>query len=206
MPNLELAVMGIGYQFGDNDGFRALTLGARYQFMPMLIAAADIALPLNSEDVVGTYDPFGIFAAIQYTQNFMPELALGSELGFSWLFEDEDFEQGLLMKLQAELDYTIASIGLTPWVGFEFDYQLTDSEAAGYDVDDSGNNEFSFWIGAVTPSTRCSPSRRTSSLPAAISGIPRRSTPLSTSISKRGNSAFGQKASFRDGPFFYIGN
>lgn len=148
MPNLELAVMGIGYQFGDNDGFRALTLGARYQFMPMLIAAADIALPLNSEDVVGTYDPFGIFAAIQYTQNFMPELALGSELGFSWLFEDEDFEQGLLMKLQAELDYTIASIGLTPWVGFEFDYQLTDSEAAGYDVDDSGNNEFSFWIGA----------------------------------------------------------
>lgn len=149
MPNLELAVMGLAYQFGDNDGFRALTLGARYQFMPMLIAAADVAIPLNSEDAVGgKYDPFGIYAAIQYTQNFMPELALGSELGFNWLFEDEDYEEGLLMRLQAELDYTIASIGLTPWVGFEFDYRLTDSEAAGHDADDSGDNGISFWVGA----------------------------------------------------------
>lgn len=55
---LELSLMGIGYQIWneddncddydacpDNDGLKALTVGARYQFMPMLIAAVDVASP-----------------------------------------------------------------------------------------------------------------------------------------------------------------
>ncbi len=147
IPNLELAIMGIGYQFGDADGFTAMTLGARYQFMPMLIAAVDVALPLNSEDVA-PYDPFGLYFAIQYTQEFMPNLALGSELGFDWKFEDEDLEEGLMMTLQAELDYTIASIGLTPWVGLEYDQQLSDNQVKGHKTNGSGDNGISFWVGA----------------------------------------------------------
>ncbi len=148
IPNLELALMGLGYQFGDNDGFTALTLGARYQFMPMLIAAVDVDLPLNSEDVVGSYDPFAIFAAIQYTQEFIPGLTLGSELGFDWKFEDEDYEEGLMMMLQAELDYTIASIGLTPWVGLGYNRQLTDDQANGKETSGSGDDQVTFWVGA----------------------------------------------------------
>ncbi|SHG55808.1 hypothetical protein SAMN05720760_11468, partial [Fibrobacter sp. UWB8] len=31
---------------------------------------------------------------------------------FDWKFEDEKFEEGLKMTIQAEIDYTIASIGL----------------------------------------------------------------------------------------------
>lgn len=147
IPNLELAIMGLGYQFGDNDGFTAMTLGARYQFMPMLIAAVDVALPLNSDDVA-PYDPFGLYFAIQYTQELMPNLVLGSELGLNWKFEDEDIDEGLKMTLQGELDYTIASIGLTPWVGLAFDLRLTDSEYASVKADDSGDNGISFWVGA----------------------------------------------------------
>ncbi|PWJ62551.1 hypothetical protein SAMN05720760_1121, partial [Fibrobacter sp. UWB8] len=125
MQNFELSLQNIGYQIWneddrcddtkscpDNDGFKALTVGARYQFMPILIGALDIQLPLNSEDVVGDYDPFGLYAAIQYTQEFVPNLWFGSELGFDWKFEDEKFEEGLKMTIQAEIDYTIASIGL----------------------------------------------------------------------------------------------
>lgn len=148
IPNLELSLMGLGYQFDDdNSGLKAMTVGARYQFLPFLIGALDVEIPLNSDDITGDYDPFGLFAAIQYTQEFIPNLVLGSEAGVEYLFEDEDIDKGLLMKIQAELDYTIASIGLTPWIGFEFDYRLTDSEYGSIESDDSGDNSFSFWVG-----------------------------------------------------------
>lgn len=160
MQNFELSLQNIGYQIWneddrcddtkscpDNDGFKALTVGARYQFMQILIGALDVQVPLNSEDVVGDYDPFGLYAAIQYTQEFVPNLWFGSELGFDWKFEDEKFEEGLKMTIQAEIDYTIASIGLTPWFGLEFDKKLTENKIDGHDAggDDS---QLTFWIGA----------------------------------------------------------
>lgn len=160
IQNLELSLQGIGYQFWneaddcddfdacpDNDGITALTVGARYQFMPMLIAALDVKLPLNSEDVTGNYDPFGLYLAIQYTQEFIPNLVLGSELGFDWMFEDEDFEEGVVMTIQAELDYTIASIGLTPWIGLGFDQQLSKHQLDGHEIGDT-ENQLNFWVGA----------------------------------------------------------
>lgn len=165
IPNLELSLQGIGYQLWnewdecddddvpgcDTDGFKALTVGARYWFMPMLGAALDINIPLNSEDAVGPYDPFGLYAAIQFSMEFMPGLALGSEAGISYKFEDENRTEGLGLTIQAELDYTIASIGLTPWIGAEFDVRLSDVEedmgpaTAEYG---SGDSDFIVWIGA----------------------------------------------------------
>lgn len=164
VQNLEISLQDIGYQIWneddrcddkgydacpDNDGLKAMTIGARYQFMPILIAALDLQIPLNSEDVTGKYDPFGVYAAIQFTQEFIPGLALGSELGLDWFFEDEDYEEGLLLKLKAELDYTIASIGLTPWIGIEFDAQVTKDQSHGHDVPDTDENQFTFYIGAA---------------------------------------------------------
>lgn len=155
MPNLELSLLGLGYVFMDDgiddtddpDGFTAMTIGARYQFMPFLIGALDVELPLSSDDLVGNYDPFGLFVAVQYTQEFIPNLVLGSEAGVEYKFEDYKTDEGLLLKVQAELDYTIASLGLTPWVGLEFDYRLTDTEYDSRSADDSGNNSISFWVG-----------------------------------------------------------
>lgn len=163
MQNFELSLQNIGYQIWneddrcdddkingcpDNDGFKALTVGARYQFMPILIGALDVQVPLNSEDVVGKYDPFGLYAAIQYTQEFVTNLWFGSELGFDWKFEDEKKEEGLKMTIQGELDYTIASIGLTPWIGIDFDKKLTEDKLDGKDVEDTDKSQITVWIGA----------------------------------------------------------
>ena len=158
MQNLELSLTGLGYQLWnewdecdddcpDSDGIKAMTIGARYQFMPILIAALDVNIPLNSEDAVGPYDPFGLYAAIQYTQEFMPGLAFGSEAGISYKFEDNNITEGLGLKIQAELDYTIASIGLTPWIGAAFDIRLSDVEYGPVE-DGSGDSAFTLWLGA----------------------------------------------------------
>lgn len=165
MQNLELSLTGLAFQLWnepddcgedghpdcpENAGLKAMTVGARYQFMPILIAALDVNIPLNSEDVVGPYDPFGLYAAIQYTQEFMPGLAFGSEAGLSYKFEDNDMTEGLGLKIQAELDYTIASIGLTPWIGASFDVRLSDVEAGPAEYG-SGDSAFTLWIGAGYP-------------------------------------------------------
>lgn len=164
MPNLELSLFNIGYQLWnepdecddhcpDTDGLKAMTFGARYQFMPILIAALDVNIPLNGEHTLSSkdYDPFGLYAAIQFTQEFMPGLALGSEAGISYKFEDENRTEGLGLTVKAELDYTIASIGLTPWFGAEFDMRLSDVEDDLGPVKNeygSGDNAITIWLGA----------------------------------------------------------
>ena len=163
MQNFELSLQNIGYQIWneddkcgdngypecpDNDGIYAMTIGARYQFMPILIGALDVRLPLTSEDVTGKYDPFGLYAAIQFTTEIVSNLWIGSELGFDWMFEDEKKEEGVTMTIQAELDYTIASIGLTPWIGLEFDKQLSKDKLDGHDIDGTDESQLTFWVGA----------------------------------------------------------
>ena len=164
IQNLELSLQGLGYQLWsedehcddngakcpDTDGLLAMTIGARYQFMPMLIAALDVKVPLNAEDVVGKYDPLGFYGAIQFTQELVTNLILGSELGLTFDLEDENVSHGLVLTLQAELDYSIASIGLTPWVGLSFNYKLTNDEydtALGKVKEHSGNNGLTIWVG-----------------------------------------------------------
>lgn len=165
IQNLELSIFNLGYQLWsenddcddddtpgcDTDGFKAMTVGARYWFMPMLGAALDVNIPLNSEDAVGKYDPFGLYAAIQFSQEFIPGLALGSEAGLSYKFEDKKETEGLGLTVKAELDYTIASIGLTPWFGAKFDMRLSDVEVEEGPItvkDGSGDCAFYIWIGA----------------------------------------------------------
>ena len=172
IQNLAVSVTGLGYQLWaeeddcdktktcpDNDGFTGLTLGARYQFMPILIAALDVSIPLTSDDVIGPskYDPFGLYGAIQFTKEFVPNLWFGSEAGISYKFEDEHKTEGLGLTLQAELDYTIASIGLTPWIGAAMEMRISDVEEdlPGAKIEyGSGDNAFLVWIGAgydITP-------------------------------------------------------
>lgn len=184
IEGLELSLFNIGYQFWnenddcgekghedcpDNDGLKAMTFGARYQFMPMLAAAVDVNLPFNSDDVVGEYDPFGLYAAIQFSMEFMPGLAFGSELGLSYKFGDDYIEkpeleksEGLGIKIQAEVDYTIASVGLTPWLGLSYERRLSDIEQETFDNGSkkiteeygSGDDAFQLWLGvgyAINP-------------------------------------------------------
>ena len=172
IQNLALSLTGLGYQLWDdpddcgedghpdcpdNDGFKAMTIGARYQFMPVLIAALDVNLPLTSKDVTGDYDPFGLYGAIQFTKEFVPNLWFGSEAGLSYKFEDEKKTEGLGLTVQAELDYTLANIGLTPWIGAALNMRLSDVEEEWYDDNHggkvtkeygSGDKAILVWLGA----------------------------------------------------------
>lgn len=168
IQNLAISLTGIGYQLWndpddcgesghpdcpDNDGFKGLTLGARYQFMPILIAALDVSIPLTSDDVIGPskYDPFGLYGAIQFTKEFVPNLWFGSEAGISYKFEDEHTTEGLGLTVQAELDYTIASIGLTPWIGGALNMRISDVEEdfGGVKTEyGSGDKAILVWLGA----------------------------------------------------------
>ncbi len=166
IQNLELSLQGLGYQLWnedehcddngakcpDSDGLLAMTIGARYQFMPMLIAALDIKVPLSSEDAVGgKYDPLGFYGAIQYTQELVSNLYIGSELGLTFDLEDEDLSHGLVLTLQAELDYSIASIGLTPWIGGALNMRISDVEDdfGGVKTEyGSGDKAILVWLGA----------------------------------------------------------
>lgn len=168
IQNLAISLTGLGYQLWndpddcgednhpdcpDNDGIKAMTLGARYQFMPILIAALDVNLPLTSDDVIGPtkYDPFGLYGAIQFTKEFVPNLWFGSEAGVSYKFEDEHMTEGLGLTLQAELDYTIASIGLTPWIGAAMEMRISDVEEdlPGAKIEyGSGDKAILVWLGA----------------------------------------------------------
>lgn len=165
IQNLAISLTNIGYQLWndpddcgekghedcpDNDGIKAMTVGARYQFMPILIAALDVNLPLTSEDVTGKYDPFGLYGAIQFTKEFVPNLWFGSEAGISYKFEDEHKTEGLGLTVQAEVDYTIANIGLTPWIGAALNMRLSDVEE-DYVVKNeygSGDKAILVWLGA----------------------------------------------------------
>ena len=161
IPNLAIGLTGVGYQLWaesddcdddcpDSDGLKALTLGARYWFLPNVGVALDVSLPLNGEHTLSApdYDPIGFYGAVQFSQAFMPELILGAEAGSSYKLEDEKTSEGLGLKVQAELDYVISSIGLVPWFGASFDMRISDVEYDGHDGYGSGDNTVLIWVGA----------------------------------------------------------
>ena len=159
IPNLAVSITNVGYQLWnepddcddfcpDKDGFKALTLGARYWFMPILGVALDVNLPLNSEDVTGKYDPLGFYVAGQFSKELVSDLIIGAEAGLSYKLEDEKESEGLGLIVKAELDYVIASLGLVPWVGAEFDMRISDIEFDGEDGQGSGDYSITLWVGA----------------------------------------------------------
>ncbi len=150
MPNLELSLQSFGYQSwetsgSDGAGFTDLTLGARYAIMPIVNLFLDLNLPIGSNDVS---DRLGITLGGQFSQEIVPNLALGTEAGVYWGFKRHDFEPGLVVNLAAELGYTIPDYGLTPLVGLELKYKLTDDESGNWEGN-AGDNSIRLWLGAA---------------------------------------------------------
>ena len=175
IDNFELSLQKIGYVAWsepkncedlpqgcpESSGFTAMTVGARYQFMPtqpftpIFAGAVDVYIPLSDKDVNNGYDPFGFYGALQYIQIFSRELIFGSELGMKWLFEDEckergvdvKKEEGVQMTAKGELDYSFTAIRVTTWVGIEFNKKFTEDKLNG---EDNGGDEsqIDFRVGA----------------------------------------------------------
>lgn len=171
IDNLELSLQGWGYQFWsetdckgckeEGDGLRDLTIGARYQFLPIVNAFVDLHLPIGNDDP-GRHpssDEIALYIGAQYSMAIpqVPGLVFGTEGGFLWGFEHDNVERGLEIHMGGEVDYTIANIGLTPYIGTQFKLRLTEStwegtdengKKAEYGADDNGDNQIIIWFGA----------------------------------------------------------
>lgn len=164
VPNLELSLQSFGYQFwGENDcshcggndggdGLRDITLGGRYMIAPNLNVFADINLPIGEDDPDGgvnapSSDEIAIYAGAQYAALLAPQLMLGTEAGLDWGFEHHDYERGLELHVGAELDYSVMEHGLTPFIGLQLKYRVTDSEDHDHDINNDGDTQINLWLG-----------------------------------------------------------
>lgn len=163
IPNLELSLMSWGYQFWNEtdcsgcedggDGLRDLTIGVRYQLAPEFNVFLDFNAPIGGDEV--TSDEIAFYFGGQFSRGFTEDLNFGAEAGVDWGLEHDNYERGLDVVVGAEISYSLANVAklaLTPYLGMEFTFRLTDSEYDGsgdddYDYDDSGDNQLNIWLG-----------------------------------------------------------
>ncbi|WP_298768755.1 transporter [uncultured Fibrobacter sp.] len=170
IQNLELSLQSWGYQFwgesdckgcaNGGDGLRDLVIGGRYQVVPMVAAFLDINLPIGNDDndhyqtTPPSSNEIALYFGAQFSMpiNEVPGLKFGTEAGFDWGFEHNHYERGLDMHLAGEIGYTVPNVGVTPFVGLQIKYRITESEDKGDDADfgrnDDGDKQINLWIGA----------------------------------------------------------
>ena len=103
------------------DGIGNLDLMFRYQFMPIMNAFVDVNLPIGDEEV--SPDGLGIYAGVQYSQNF-GMVNFGSELGFGLRTEgDDEVSPPFDLKIGLEADFAVNEM-LTPYVGVDINMWL----------------------------------------------------------------------------------
>ncbi|MCQ2054821.1 MAG: transporter [Fibrobacter sp.] len=171
IENLEIALLGWGYQFwseddckgcpNGGDGLRDLTLAGRYQITPTVNGFLDFHLPVGNDDFgknghAPSTDEIALYFGAQFSMALpdAPGFKFGSEAGLDWGFEHNGFERGLEIHLGAEADYTIPNTMVTPFLGLQFKLKLFEDEyeaADGkeYGQDNSGNNQIQIWLGAA---------------------------------------------------------
>ncbi|MFA6342709.1 MAG: transporter [Fibrobacteraceae bacterium] len=143
IQNLEIA-LNFGYVLwtdydGEDmeiDGLTNPEIGVRY-FLPMGLGFfLESSLPFGNEDV--DYTGFGFHFGAQYSTAFSDMIVFGSELGLALYTEDDDkATHGTELNAGIEVDFKLGMV--TPFVGLDIIYMLTDSEWDGYSDDDGGN-------------------------------------------------------------------
>ena len=163
IQNLEISLQGWGYQFwsetdcdgceNGGDGLRDLTIGGRYTVAPMVTVFLDMNLPIGSDEV--SSDEIALYLGGQFSMPVtkVEGLKFGTEAGIFWGFEHDNSERGLELHLGGELAYTVPNVGVTPFVGMQLKFRLTEStweDGAGkeYGGNDDGDNQVIIWLGA----------------------------------------------------------
>lgn len=131
------------------DGIGNLDLMFRYQFMPIMNAFIDVALPIGDEEVVGWDDGLGVYLGVQFSQNF-GMVNFGSELGFGFRTEgDDEMSPPYDLKVGLEGDFAVNEM-LTPYVGADIHVWLgefTHDGKSGPGADDSGTIGIEPYVG-----------------------------------------------------------
>jgi hypothetical protein len=131
IPGLEVAFMSFGDGLisgfmisedpGERSGLSQPALGVRY-WLPMgLGIAADFVLPLGGKDIVGDEPDMALSPALQFSTKLSDMIELGSEVGTSFSFGDNN--PGLDLGIGIELDFSVGAI--TPFVGTDLSIGLT---------------------------------------------------------------------------------
>ena len=170
IQGLELSLQSWGYQFwgetdcdgcaNGGDGLRDLIIGARYEIAPMITAFLDLNLPIGNDDnehgatTPPSHHEIFIYAGAQFSApiNDVPGMKFGTEAGIDWGFEHHNEERGLDIHLSGELAYTVPDVGVTPFVGLQIKYRLTESTWDDHGTErghnDDGNKQINLWLGA----------------------------------------------------------
>lgn len=159
IQSLEFSLQGWGFQFwkevdcngcpNGGDGLRDLTIGARYEVVPMVTAFLDARLPIGGKEV--TSDEFALYAGAQFSMPIpnAPGFSFGTEAGIDWGFEHDGYERGLEIHMAGEGKYAIPNTIVTPYLGLQLKFQLTettyDDGDKGYD--DAGDSQINIWLG-----------------------------------------------------------
>lgn len=168
IQNLELSLQNWGYQLwgetdcdgcaNGGDGLRDLTVGARYGIAPMITVFLDLNLPIGNDDGDGgttppSHNEIAIYAGAQFSMpiNEVPGMKFGTEAGIDWGFEHDNYERGLEIHLGGELAYTVPDVGVTPFVGLQIKYRLTESTWDDHGTErghnDDGHKQINIWLG-----------------------------------------------------------
>lgn len=128
------------------DGLGNLPIMVRYQFMQPMNAFVDVTLPIGEEELNG--DGIGIHAGVQYAMDINQMISLGSEVGFNFETEGDDkYTPAYEINAGVELDFAVMP-QLTPYVGLDLNFKVTDSEAGDWDLGDSGDMGIWLTLGA----------------------------------------------------------
>ena len=179
VPEFELSLQGWGVQFwGETDckgcvngggGLRDLTVGGRFQFDPMVNAFLDLILPIGNDEVEWneisrttppSSDEIALYMGVQFSMPIpdAPGLKFGTEGGLFWGFEHDNNERGLELHMGVEASYAIPDVGITPFVGLQLKFRLTESTWEAVDengkkyeagADDDGDHQINLWLGAT---------------------------------------------------------
>lgn len=171
IKSLEIALTEWGYQFWNEtdcsgcvnggDGVRDLTIGVRYEVMPMITAFLDLNLPVGDDKDAGegsnppSSNETSLYLGAQLSApTNLAGFKFGTEVGFLWGFEHENHERGLDIHLGAEMAYTVPKVGVTPYIGFLLKYRLSESvwyednrDETEHGYDDRRSRQYNLWFG-----------------------------------------------------------
>ncbi|WP_407444124.1 hypothetical protein [Fibrobacter sp.] len=153
IKGLEVSVQGLGYQlFADpNDdtekgnGLKDFTAGLKYAFNPNFFVFADANIPIGSDDV--SNNTFSLKGGVQWVLPITEQFAIGNEFALSKGFEHDHITPGLTANYGFEFSYAFKS-GFTPFTGWVYSSQLTDTKNADKTESGTGTSNVSFWAGA----------------------------------------------------------
>ena len=152
VKGLELSLTGLGYQlFADpndktkeGDGFKDFSVGAKYAFNPNFSVFLDANIPAGKKEI--SSQEFSLKGGVQWFLPISEQFGIGNEFGLTVPFKHDGVQRGLVADYGFEFYYAFSS-GVTPFTGFVFTSQLTDSKNEDKSESGTGASNISFWAG-----------------------------------------------------------